>query len=78
MLPGWPESIRDPSEELSEFGPAGSPSRLVWAIRSVNKQREQRDLLRRRLGRQSLPVRAPVREMIRMYEDTTDTCVCCD
>jgi hypothetical protein len=46
--------------------------------RSFAEQREQWDLLRRRVARPAQPQRAPVRQMIEAYEAATGTCVCCD
>jgi hypothetical protein len=58
--------------------PAGSlTARVVRAVKAVDERREQRECLRRRLGR-PLPGRLPVREIIRAYEAATGTGVYCD
>jgi hypothetical protein len=59
--------------------PVGSlTALLVRAVRAVDERREQRDLVRRRLGWQGCMERVPVAEMTRAYEEATGTCIGCD
>jgi len=54
------------------------PALLLRAVRAVEERRSQRDLLRRRLARQTRREQVPVEELTRAYEAATGTCVGCD
>jgi hypothetical protein len=62
-------------EMVELFDDAANDARLM---RAVEVAEEQRELLRRLARRQPCRQRSAVANLIRGYEETTGTCVCCD